>query len=328
MKNDKRSYPLKSILTPLYIQLLAASTMLLGCSGEPNQSRPAAEPEAEMEATAKSPSISPPVQACIRDAVENRDKSWTAVPPSDFFTSEEERNRYIYWGYSDSRDITITCLVDGPKSDLDPAANAPSTIAFTARTLAESLKTYVPPVKDAFERTEDYEKRIASERAEFEAKTKGIGISPRIIEQALFMTLGPAYVLRDQQKIDGSQDFVSFYNPDTGTYNFDICQLAYSTRQPRRQQTSFCIPLQIAVPPEVARTLDIPTTPSEYFKVATKIERTGSKLILREVSLIPIHLINPDTMTNSKALKKRMDEAGISFMNLKVNYEFPYDFDF
>lgn len=202
-------------------------------------------------------------------------------------------------------------MLDNPFAAVDAAAKG--AMALDA--------TFVPSKKGEFEKTTEYEARIAQERQAFEASHSGSGNSAAALAEAWISIMGRPWIITINNK--------SYtYDPDREVLTLHLVSIQdIPDRNGIPPKPVFDVPVEVAIPRDAAKKYSdalggIHPSGLEVTAVAMQLE--NGSLAVREISINPVQgEYSSDPGPRQKAA---MDAAGISLSHLEMSYKIPYRF--
>lgn len=303
--------------------------ILAGCSKEPEppQSGPAPAPTAAgaaLKADVSTMNVDPATAAKATDcAVKHLTQHESLGPsqePRDAFELQQDLEHFVYWGKQNAFPV-VFCTGSNPPGPVDILIRENPFYVVNAavqRRVADAA-TYTPTPKVEFEKTADYEARIAAEKAAHDAKYGGATFSAKALEAAFAGLLGAPKL--KQQVISSDPDPLS-YNADTETLSLVIVpqmQRRVMEGNLARDIPVFEIPVAVRIPPDVAQKfLEIVRGEGYAFvNPSLAMEFRDGRLVVREYSL---------KGAPGGRLQQALDAAGIRLENIPTEYEIPFHF--
>lgn len=210
---------ISNVATPIWVVLLAALAAAMSGCGK-NESNTTSTPAAAAASTAATPaeapamadtSVAEPAIACLMKAYGNglgdvlkpelRANAPASIPKDQLVVWSSKENIFAAECGVATGDAVTKALQEAPYVVVNEAAK---------RSITQQT-TFTPSAKGEYEKTADYEKRIAAEKAAFEAAAKGRTLGARDIEIAWSATFGAPSVYRGNVKDD----------PDNHAYDAD-----------------------------------------------------------------------------------------------------------
>lgn len=231
----------------------------------------------------------------------------------------------VYWGWQNSYSGGIDFCPNNPglagKPQVDFIGEHPfDVMGELVPYHAQKAATYVPAPKGEFEKSADYEARIAQEKAAFEAKAGAGKVSAAGVEVAWAAIMGEPG-LKDRQ--DSNDPEPVTYDADSETLRFTVISRKVAREVAadgvRLLRPSVEIPVAVKMSPQNAQKVVAALREARYANVfpVVAMELKGGVLTVKEVSLnsLPSRVSGVD-----------FGESGPLLANLPVNYEFPLRF--
>lgn len=303
--------------------------VLAGCSKEPEEASESAgaAPTAgsvSMKADVSTLGIDSATAAKATDcAVKHLAQHESLGPsqePRDAFDLQQDTEHFVYWGKQNAFPV-VFCTGSNPPGPVDILIRENPFYVVNAAVIqrAANAATYTPSAKGEFEKTADYDARIAAEKAAHDAKFGGSKFSAKNLEIAFAGLLGAPKL--KQQMLSSDPDPLS-YNADTETLSLIIVpqmQRRVMEGNLAREIPVFEIPVAVKVPADIAQKfLEIVRSEGyAYVNPSLAMELRDGRLVVREYSLKGA----PDGR-----LQRALDAAGIRLENIPTEYEIPFHF--
>lgn len=310
----------------MLIGVMLGALVLVGCSREPEQDTGTAMATQDLSELGKdlsqvagdsAPSSS--TVECLMASLNNNREGIDEVlqQPREPVAAAIPPNELVYWGRTktDAPVFAARCLGALENASQAELASNPFGVfnAVTHLRQAASM-TFQPTPKGDFEKTVDYEARLAREKAEFDKANSGKKITNYDIEHVWMGLFGSPKI-----KDDGSSE-QELYNPDTETLSLTIVPQAFfagegSHISPSDMQRPFEIPVRIRLTPEQAQRFfkEYPMSLIVRLRPAVIMQMRGGVLTVKEISIKDEY---PD----------KFQRLGFGLDNLVMNVELSRDF--
>lgn len=310
----------------MLLGVMLGALVLFGCSREPAQEPDTAmatqdlsELGKDLSQVADDSAPSSSTVECLMASLDNSREEIDEVlqQPREPIVAAIPPNELVYWGRTKTYMPVGAARCQGALDDASQAELASNPFgvfnAVTHLRQAASM-TFQPNPKGDFEKTVDYEARLAREKAEFDKVNSGKKLTNYDIEHVWMGLFGSPKI-----KDDGSSE-QELYNPDTETLSLTIVPQAFyagegSHVSPSDMQRPFEIPVRIRLTPEQAQRFfkEYPTSLIVRLRPAVIMQMRGGVLTVKEISIKDEY---PDKFRN----------LGFGLDNLAVHYELSKNF--